>query len=61
MNEIASGKWKEKENIVNEEIKKGKYKEYYLVTPKNWICNINKIKDQIRYSLNSYENMRNNG
>jgi hypothetical protein len=61
INEIESGKWKEKENIVNEEIKKGRYEEYYLVTPKNWVYSINKIKDQIRYSLNSYEKMRNNG
>jgi hypothetical protein len=46
-NQVQSGLWKAKEDAVYEEIKKGAYKDYYLITPNNWMYHINKIKKQI--------------
>ena len=42
-NDIISGKWKAKEDAVHEAIKKGEYKEYYMITPKNWMEIIDKL------------------
>lgn len=44
LNQVVSGKWKAKEDAVYNEINKGLYKEYYMITPKNWVQNLNKIK-----------------
>ena len=43
-NEIKSGKWTAKTNGVYNEIKKGNYKDYMIITPKNWICMLEKIR-----------------
>ena len=43
--QVQSGKWKAKEDSVKEEIKQGIYKDYYLITPKNWVQYLNKIKE----------------
>jgi hypothetical protein len=45
--QVESGQWKAKEDAVYEEIKKGSYKDYYLITPHNWMYYINKIKETI--------------
>jgi hypothetical protein len=42
--QLQSGKWSAKECAVNNELSKNKYKEYYLITPKNWMNSLNKIK-----------------
>ena len=44
INELNSGKWEAKQKAVYDEINKGKYKDYYLITPKNWIYYLNKLK-----------------
>jgi hypothetical protein len=41
---LQCGQWSAKECAVNNELLKNKYKEYYLITPKNWIYSLNKIK-----------------
>jgi len=38
-------KWKQKEESVYQEIAKGKYKQYYMITPKTWVYSLNKIKE----------------
>lgn len=43
-NQIKSGKWEAKTNAVYDEIKKGVYKDYIIITPKDWIYMLNKIK-----------------
>ena len=40
-----SGKWAAKTNAVYNEIKNGVYKDYMIITPKNWIYMLNKIKN----------------
>lgn len=45
--QIASGKWQAKELAVAKEIAAGRYKKYYLITPKNWVYSLNKIKEQL--------------
>ena len=42
-NDMISGKWNAKEMAVHEAIKKGEYKEYYMITPKNWMEIIDKL------------------
>ena len=44
-NQVQSGKWKQKEESVYQEIAKGKYKKYYMITPKTWVYSLNKIKE----------------
>ena len=44
-NQVQSGKWKQKETSVYQEIAKGKYKNYYMITPKTWVYSLNKIKE----------------
>lgn len=46
-NQLESGKWQAKEHAVAAEIAAGKYKEYYLITPKNWVYSLNKLKNQL--------------
>lgn len=46
--QLETGKWKAKEDAVYEEISKGFYKEYYLITPKNWVQSLNKIKGKAK-------------
>jgi hypothetical protein len=46
-NEISSGKWQLKENAAKQEIEKGVYKEYFIITPKNWVYSLNKIKQKL--------------
>jgi len=46
-NQLASGKCQAKEAAVAAEIAAGKYKEYYLITPKNWVYSLNKLKNQL--------------
>ena len=55
-----SSKNEAKIDAVKEEIRKGNYKEYYLITPDIWVNTLKTIKNLIRYSLNSCESMRNN-
>lgn len=43
-NQIDSGIWKAKELAVHQEIENGKYKGYYMITPKDWVYSLNKIK-----------------
>ncbi len=45
VNELKSGKWEAKEKAVQEELVKGVYKDFYLITPSNWIYYLNKIKN----------------
>ena len=59
-NDVKSGKNDAKIDAVKEEIRKGNYKEYYLITPDIWVNTLKTIKNLIRYSLNSCESMRNN-
>lgn len=45
-NDVKSGKWAAKELAVNNLIKKGEYKEYFMIMPQNWqdiISKLNKI------------------
>ena len=44
---MESGLWMAKENAVSEEIKMGKYKEYIMVTPKDWICKLKSLLNKI--------------
>ncbi len=46
--QVQSGKWKAKEDAVKEEISKGYYKDYYMITPKNWVQSLNKIKGKAK-------------
>lgn len=46
--QVNSGKWNKKEQAVYQEIEKGKYKSYHLITPKNWIKSLNIILTQIK-------------
>jgi hypothetical protein len=46
--QVQSGKWKAKEDAVKEEINKGYYKDYYMITPKNWVQSLNKIKGKAK-------------
>lgn len=41
---IESGKWQAKQDAINEELAKGSFKEYLLITPKNWIHMLNKLQ-----------------
>ena len=60
INDVKSGKWKSKEDAIMSFIKipDNNYKNFYLMTPSNWSQLTNKL---IKYSLNSYENMRSDG
>lgn len=42
--QVLSGVRNAKEEAVYEEIKRGVYKDYYLINPNNWMYHINKIK-----------------
>lgn len=44
-NQVQSGKWKKKEESVYQEIAKEKYKKYFMITPKTWVNDLNKIKE----------------
>jgi len=46
-NQIASGKWQAKEEAIKQELAKGFYKEYFLITPRNWMYSLNKIKNML--------------
>ena len=46
-NDIKSGKNEAKINAVNELIKNGNYKEYYLITPDVWVNILKKIKTNL--------------
>lgn len=43
LNQVASGKWKAKEDAAHTEIQKGTYRKYYLITPKNWVKCLNEL------------------
>lgn len=43
-NQVESGLWKAKELAIQQEIENKKYKYYYVIMPKNWICSLNNIK-----------------
>lgn len=45
-NDIKSGKHNAKIEAVNDAIKKGEYKEYYLITPDVWNNTLKKIKSK---------------
>jgi hypothetical protein len=47
-NDIKSGKNEAKINAVKEEIQKGNYKEYYLITPDIWVNTLKTIKQHIK-------------
>jgi hypothetical protein len=44
MNDLKSGKWAAKENAAKELIQKGIYNEYKMITPKNWVKELNNLK-----------------
>ena len=44
-NQVASGKWQQKEDAVIQEIKKGNYKEFIIITPKNWLFNLKRLRE----------------
>jgi hypothetical protein len=46
-NDLKSGKWAAKENAANELVKKGLYKEYKMITPKNWVEELKILKDKL--------------
>lgn len=46
--EHMSGKWDKKQQAVYQEIEKGNYKSYHLITPKNWIKSLNNILTLIK-------------
>lgn len=43
-NQLVSGMRDAKVFAVQQEIDRGKYKGYYMITPKDWVCSLNKIK-----------------
>lgn len=45
--QVQSGIWKAKEDAVNDEVSKGKYKKYYLITPKCWMQSLNNLKNEL--------------
>lgn len=45
-NEVKSGKRNEKENAIYKSIKEGLYKEYFILTPKNWINTLDILKSK---------------
>ena len=45
--QMETGLWMAKENAVSEEIKLGKYKEYIMITPKDWICKLKSLLNKI--------------
>ena len=55
-NDVKSGKWDEKKKAVDKLIKNNNYNNFYFITPSNWNNILNKL---IKYSLTSYESMRN--
>jgi len=55
-NDVKSGKWDEKKKAVDKLIKNNNYNNFYFITPSNWSNILNKL---IKYSLTSYESMRN--
>jgi hypothetical protein len=47
INQNKSGLWQAKENAAKNEIIKGVYKEYIIITPTNWIYSLNQIKHML--------------
>jgi hypothetical protein len=45
--QIESGVWKAKEHAVHNEIKKGLYKEYHIITSRNWMLELKSLLNKI--------------
>lgn len=47
-NQVASGKWKAKEDAAHREIQKGTYKKFYFITPHNWVKCLNELLLEVK-------------
>lgn len=45
--QLESGMWKAKEDAVQNEIIKGMYKEYHIITPRNWMLKLKSLLNKI--------------
>jgi hypothetical protein len=51
-NDLESGKWQAKESAANEQVNKGIYKKYMMITPVTWMSQTKALLAELNLSLN---------